>query len=770
MAMAAYQGGSSPFALGHQDGVEVPRMYSGRFTVTADDVDNTTFTFGTANTSTDGDPVMLLLDDRTGEPIDIADDYFSNKDPMIGVDLAPGETRPIRVVVASYDEAYAGQTDVVIHKVVEGQTAQEHRRVSGVRFGSARIDASWQEGDVVRAVGHYESQTLRTACETELGGEWDFVERDCVAGSDVFDPATTCELAYASEGLRFNAVYPHGSRCEKTSLAKDTMLMAAEGWSKEPVRICFGTNCYYVKRTQSADNGGFDDDSGAASTAKLVMPSDSNEEYPAIVVGLHPWNDRYGAVGDYSLDGFYSTVESDEIRVYRDRALTSNNDPDDDGLTSALENVIGLDTQSADTSKDGMMDGLVVYGSDDLPLPNLGAVADQQNVLLEVDRVSGWELTQDRVEAMRAAGYALDEAGINLLALTGEYATYEVTTCWWQCLTTCEWVCSENDEPVLPETNATPVIPDTEVDPQESCGTGCLSQASESFDLSEFPFARRMGWTNLDRGCGVARLASTGIGRFGATQCIGSTFAHELGHMLGLHHGGRGDGRANKPNYWSVMSYGVQLPLPEHGYTPMWTKETANLNGTRTRPARFSDTTFTSLDENSLDEEAGLTGGNCLNGDCSDYSAPYTFESIRDPSDYYNWTDITVGWLDWNDDGSMGSNVAWNIDRNCSQLSGQELWVNFNLGCATDSDCIGDAVCVNAGTSDDPKLRCADDSEAICWEELQPNDDHSYFANMMDQSYWSSCGNLDKQRAELGLDPATTCFVSPPSVEEVSCD
>ena len=42
---------------------------------------------------------------------------------------------------------------------------------------------------------------------------------------------------------------------------------------------------------------------------------------------------------------------------------------------------------------------------------------------------------------------------------------------------------------------------------------------------------------------------------------------HELGHTLGLHHGG-GDDINNKPNYYSVMNYAWQVP--HSGYSSDW--------------------------------------------------------------------------------------------------------------------------------------------------------------------------------------------------------
>ena len=70
------------------------------------------------------------------------------------------------------------------------------------------------------------------------------------------------------------------------------------------------------------------------------------------------------------------------------------------------------------------------------------------------------------------------------------------------------------------------------------------------------------------------------------------TFMHELGHTLGLHHGGS-DNVNYKPNYYSVMNYAWQVP--HAGYSSYWKLD-------------YSDETMPTLDENNLDESKGIGG------------------------------------------------------------------------------------------------------------------------------------------------------------------
>jgi hypothetical protein len=76
----------------------------------------------------------------------------------------------------------------------------------------------------------------------------------------------------------------------------------------------------------------------------------------------------------------------------------------------------------------------------------------------------------------------------------------------------------------------------------------------------------------------------------GTTDQWGGTFMHELGHMLGLRHGG-GDNVNCKPNYLSVMSY---------------TRQFANV--ITDRPLDYSGVLLPSIDKTTLNETAGIGG------------------------------------------------------------------------------------------------------------------------------------------------------------------
>jgi hypothetical protein len=114
------------------------------------------------------------------------------------------------------------------------------------------------------------------------------------------------------------------------------------------------------------------------------------------------------------------------------------------------------------------------------------------------------------------------------------------------------------------------------------------------------------------------------------------TFVHELGHNLGLRHGGN-DHSNWKPNYLSVMNYSFQT-------SGVWRDGAAHYD--------YSRLLLPSLNENSLNEAIGL--GPLTNQDayatkwfCPDHSQKYVY---------------ATSWLDWNCDNSKETSVKADIN------------------------------------------------------------------------------------------------------------
>jgi len=153
----------------------------------------------------------------------------------------------------------------------------------------------------------------------------------------------------------------------------------------------------------------------------------------------------------------------------------------------------------------------------------------------------------------------------------------------------------------------------------------------------------------------------------------GGTLMHELGHNLGLAHGGA-DGINYKPNYLSVMNYNFQATgLIQNGYQ-------GSLD--------YSRFDLPALDETDLNEPLGLNAFSLIpkygtawfcNKDNPNKVAPHTVL-------------LANGWIDWNCDG-YGSDghighVSTNIIANyndkglgilLSDMKGQNDWAKVNL-------------------------------------------------------------------------------------------
>ena len=150
-----------------------------------------------------------------------------------------------------------------------------------------------------------------------------------------------------------------------------------------------------------------------------------------------------------------------------------------------------------------------------------------------------------------------------------------------------------------------------------------------------------------------------------------ATFMHELGHNLGLRHGGSDD-IMYKPNYLSIMNYLFQFEDPVAG-----------------RPLDYSVRELITLNESALSEDFGIGG---LPGDNTAFSLP--------PGNFYG---VPVGLvdgslsIDWNGNGTTDAGVVvaninnyptW--DKGASgldqSLKGHNDWANLNFDFRSTSD------------------------------------------------------------------------------------
>jgi hypothetical protein len=109
-----------------------------------------------------------------------------------------------------------------------------------------------------------------------------------------------------------------------------------------------------------------------------------------------------------------------------------------------------------------------------------------------------------------------------------------------------------------------------------------------------------MNWTIQSKYFVVADFSSTG--KFSSPMIVG-TFLHELGHSIGLRHGGYEDTNF-KPNYQSVMNYAYQL-------TGIWAEGqgfgVGSFGFSAVNPAASNQ-----IDETTLDEQTGFPPGSAI--------------------------------------------------------------------------------------------------------------------------------------------------------------
>lgn len=173
-------------------------------------------------------------------------------------------------------------------------------------------------------------------------------------------------------------------------------------------------------------------------------------------------------------------------------------------------------------------------------------------------------------------------------------------------------------------------------------------------------FAHNLIGTNSS-GCGeivgddsAITLASFGTAdatghRRGTTDQQAGTVMHELGHNLGLQHGGK-DRFNCKPNYLSVMNYMFQFA-----------------DFVTNRPLDYSPAALATLDEGGLLEANGLgtvVDFPFLNGEATVHGAPNTSTAVKallgihvDPNDPTKTVDFGYG-VDWNNNGNTTDGAA----------------------------------------------------------------------------------------------------------------
>jgi hypothetical protein len=335
-----------------------------------------------------------------------------------------------------------------------------------------------------------------------------------------------------------------------------------------------------------------------------------------------------------------------------------NPDTDGDGLPDKWE------TRGYDAGDDGTVD---------VALPQMGADPLHKDVFVQLDTMVGHQLQRSAIAKVVTAFAKAPvsnpdgKPGITLHVDMGADTVMNPSGAKWGALS---------------HSGTTPH--------QEVLGSGSEKNYNwDEFDAvkkKNFPAARapifryalsihRYGSKSQDSG-GLGRLAGAdfliAMGAYceGAVDCQGTeeeqsgTFMHELGHTLGLRHGG--DTNTNyKPNYFSIMNYAYQISGLTTGGAPF-----LDYSRFRREGAGAAGQVMPSIDELDLDEGRGF-------GPLALSTPPY--DSLFDCGSVKK-TESIRGPIDWNcngniDTGRLGSDL--NDDGKYEVLTSFDDWSNL---------------------------------------------------------------------------------------------
>jgi Bacterial TSP3 repeat/Peptidase M66 len=329
--------------------------------------------------------------------------------------------------------------------------------------------------------------------------------------------------------------------------------------------------------------------------------------------------------------------QAQSLNTYSTTGIESGSsaDSDGDGLSNSEEASLGTDPSNPDTDGDGLLDGWEVKGVNGIDLKKMGANPRHRDIFVEMDFM---------VRASATRGLAPSQTVIS--AITSAFAAAPVIN-------------HDGSSGISIHLELGNEVPwDDTLDPYID-----EFQAIKdlNFDKIRLPVFHYMIWADgyTIRSGGQTITTSSGVslgiphsdfivtlGKWGNStggtddEKVG-TFIHELGHNLGLKHGGS-DHENYKPNHISVMNYN-------------WQTTGLRRNGTfgHFEYQRFA---LGPMDEQALDETKGL---NNTAAELTEYSTAF-----NRPDGQVVITNA-AGPIDWNGDGDANDkNVALDLNGN----------------------------------------------------------------------------------------------------------
>jgi len=246
--------------------------------------------------------------------------------------------------------------------------------------------------------------------------------------------------------------------------------------------------------------------------------------------------------------------------------LPESPDTDQDGICDGVEAILGTHPDSSDTDGDRLSDYAEAYGLDGVDLPSLGANPRRKDLFVEVDYYPGFlpaQTTLDRViSAFTTAPVSNPDGstGVSLHLMVDEQVS-----------------AADADQDLDPVWTEFDLI------------------KAKYFEASRAPFFHYMLLANQHSGgtaSGISRgipghdfVVTLGFAGGGTELQLAGTLMHELGHNIGLRHGGN-DNANFKPNYLSIMNNEYHF----HGFTMGGVPNV--LDYSRVRIASFNEATI----------------------------------------------------------------------------------------------------------------------------------------------------------------------------------
>jgi Tol biopolymer transport system component len=345
-----------------------------------------------------------------------------------------------------------------------------------------------------------------------------------------------------------------------------------------------------------------------------------------------------------------------------------------------------------DSDGDGLLDSWERNGIDvdldgtiDLDLPAMGADPMHKDIFLEIDSMAGHGLSQAAVDLVVEAFAAAPVANLNPDGLVGVTLHVDngpasimdpASGQAWGGLSDADTIAHQ---PVLGTDLANGVYDWSAFDAVKAANFSDARKLAFHYVVSGHRYAAAtQDSAGISRGTGASDLLVTlgpasepGEGSGTVAQQAG-TLMHELGHNLGLRHGGNDDTNY-KPSYLSIMNY--------------WFTFTGLKRANGTFVLDYSQTPV-SLDEGFLDEDNGF-GFAAGSAQAQFVSLAYCQNSPPPPNGTLFLTPLAAGPVDWDCDGVTQGQVAADVngDGQLSQFSPFLDWPAL----VYDGGAIGDA-------------------------------------------------------------------------------